>query len=594
MTAETDDPFAWRPLLVCWVMVLALIYLAQIMGGAFQHPFTDNDDVMRLVTATDLAHGQFWQDQVEHRDNAPFGSPMHWSRLVDAPIAALIVVLQPVLGAAAGSWAGLVWPPLLLLALLAVSAGLTRRLLGPGHRLAALLLPAISLVVLTEFRPFRVDHHNVQMILTTTLVWATLSGRTRPLAAIVAGLLAATSLAIGIETLPFLAGAGLAFALYWVLDPGAAGNFRRFALALALGTGAHFLLATAPAHYFVAACDELSATYVVATVLGAAAVLLATGIGSALGANRRLLLMGLLGVLAAALTLVLFPDCRAGPYGHLDPRAFDLLLAHVPEAQPLWARFAADPVTGLSFALTPSLGIAVLFWCSLTNRGAARLDWLVLLLFLVLATIVMLLQVRGVRLAVMPAIPAGAWLIGKAREAFARRRDVLRAGVLAASWLGFTGLAQVLLPAAVAALAEGAPAVAAARPSLDSCFTPSAYARLAGLPVGNVVAPMLLGAHILAHSADSVVAAGYHRNVAGAIDADDFLNAGETPARAIATRRSLRYVVACRGLPELTPRPSSTPDSFVALWTAGQHWTWLTPLSEPAEPLQIFRIEPVP
>ena len=170
----------------------------------------------------------------------------------------------------------------------------------------------------------------------------------------------------------------------------------------------------------------------------------------------------------------------------------------------------------------------------------------------------------------------------------------LRAGVLAASWLGFTGLAQVLLPAAVAALAEGAPAVAAARPSIDSCFTPSAYARLAGLPVGNVVAPMLLGAHILAHSADSVVAAGYHRNVAGAIDTDDFLNAGEAPARAIATRRSLGYVVACRGLPELTQRPSSTPDSFVALWTAGQHWTWLTPLSDPAESLQVFRIEPVP
>ncbi len=87
------------------------------------------------------------------------------------------------------------------------------------------------------------------------------------------------------------------------------------------------------------------------------------------------------------------------------------------EAQPLWSRFAADPVTGLSLVLAPAIGIAAVVWCCLTTRDATRLDWLVLLVFLLLASLVMVLQVRGVRLAVMPAVPAGAWLIGKARAA---------------------------------------------------------------------------------------------------------------------------------------------------------------------------------
>ncbi len=64
----------------------------------------------------------------------------------------------------------------------------------------------------------------------------------------------------------------------------------------------------------------------------------------------------------------------------------------------------------------------------------------------------------------------------------------------------------------------GAPASVGDRPSSSGCFTPPAYVRLAALPPGNVVAPMVLGAHILRHSADAVVAAGYHRNVAGALD----------------------------------------------------------------------------
>ena len=42
----------------------------------------------------DWMAGQSWFDVVQHRLNPPLGVDMHWSRLVDAPIAAIMSVAQ--------------------------------------------------------------------------------------------------------------------------------------------------------------------------------------------------------------------------------------------------------------------------------------------------------------------------------------------------------------------------------------------------------------------------------------------------------------------------------------------------------------------
>ena len=488
MVAQTKEPFNWRLIIACWAIAAALLFIPLIpqQGGTIR--FTDTDDIMRMVTVMDLVGGQVWQDTVEHRDNAPYGSPMHWSRLVDAPIAGLIVAVQPFTGTpAAQVLASRLWPPLMLLGLLILSVALCRQLLGPGHQLPAAVLPVLSIVVLGEFSPGRIDHHNVQMILTTGLMWATIAGRDRAIAAIAAGLLAATSLAIGIETLPFIIGAITAFALFWVRDTAAAANTRRFAIAFALGSALHLALATPPSLYFVGACDALSATYVAAATLAGGALLGATLIGGNLSAPRRLVLIGLLGITAGAITLTLYPQCIGGPYANLDPQLNQLLLRGVAEAQPLWVRAATDPTTALSFCFAPFLGMLIMVWRVATTRGERRLDWLVLLLFLVLASIVMVLQVRGARLAIMPAIPAGAWLIVAARQRFLNRAGLGRGAALLASWLLFAGVAQFALPTFAAQLTKSAPNASAA-PAPDTtvaaatdCFAGPAYGKLAAL-----------------------------------------------------------------------------------------------------------------
>src|SRR5476649_2246692 len=74
----------------------------------------DTDSAMRLVQVRDLLHGQSWFDTVQHRMNTPYGLPMHWSRLVDAPLALLMLVSE--------TFARIAWPLLLFLAVLLLLA----------------------------------------------------------------------------------------------------------------------------------------------------------------------------------------------------------------------------------------------------------------------------------------------------------------------------------------------------------------------------------------------------------------------------------------------------------------------------------------
>jgi hypothetical protein len=75
----------------------------------------DTDDALRLVQVRDLLGGQGWFDLHQYRIMAPEGILMHWSRLVDLPLAALIVALRPLVGTHAAELATMVIIPALTL-----------------------------------------------------------------------------------------------------------------------------------------------------------------------------------------------------------------------------------------------------------------------------------------------------------------------------------------------------------------------------------------------------------------------------------------------------------------------------------------------
>ena len=91
---------------------LAVLAIAAASGFRPLAGNADNDSTLRLVEVRDLIAGQGWFDLHQYRMGLDDGLLMHWSRLVDAPIAAIVLAVRALTGSqAAGETAALIiWP----------------------------------------------------------------------------------------------------------------------------------------------------------------------------------------------------------------------------------------------------------------------------------------------------------------------------------------------------------------------------------------------------------------------------------------------------------------------------------------------------
>jgi hypothetical protein len=138
----------------------------------------DTDSAMRLVQVRDLLHGQGWFDTVQYRMNTPDGLAMHWSRLVDAPLAMLMIVSEP--------FALTAWPLLLLAAALLLLARIARALGGQAAMIVVLGLALLSTETHAVFAPGNIDHHGLQLVLMLGALLGVIERRPRLAAALVA------------------------------------------------------------------------------------------------------------------------------------------------------------------------------------------------------------------------------------------------------------------------------------------------------------------------------------------------------------------------------------------------------------------------
>jgi hypothetical protein len=574
----------WRAILWTWGAIALLMVLYAFLQPAGIPLFGDN--AMRMVSVEDLLAGQPWQDMTQHRDNVPLGASMHWSRLVDAPIALLVILSRPLAGPAAMEIASLLWPLLLTLPMLALSVTVSRRLVPESDVVTALGLPLVSIVLIVEFMPGRVDHHNIQMVLTLLATAALLIGRTSPGWATAAGLATATSLAIGMETLPFAAVTIATYALLWLFSPGAmARALAAFGATLAIATLLHFLAATPPAMYRSPACDILSVAYVIPIVLGGAGLAAVSLVGTRL--DKFWLRLATLAV-AGAVTLLAFasvnPACLKGPYAMEELLAIPGYFEEILEAQSLITAFADNWANALLYVAPAFVGLAVTIWCVARARGSQRVDWLILLGFLAAATAILWLQLRGIRFAAIFALPGGIWLITKARTHFLSRSGRGAIGLLVGAWLVVSGAGHYAVMASIAWLMPGAAYANIIADELEAkqrCIARPSYVALAALPAGRVMAPFNLGSNLLLFTSHSIVSAGFHRNVVGTTDVVSFFSGNEAEARRIVSERALDYVAVCRGVAEYDGKIGPTP---------ADRYAWLEPLSPPDAPLQVYRV----
>jgi hypothetical protein len=590
--AEKKD-YAWL-LLLGFFLLVAAAFIARAMLNAGTTPLiADTDDAMRLVTVRDLLGGQGWFDNVQHRMNTPYGAELHWSRLVDLPIAALFLLLQPFAGTGTTTLVVFIWPLLLLLALLLLSVMVSGQLVSREGRLAALALPALSLVTMAEFVPGRIDHHSIQILLMLGLLLCAIRALQRPRYAIGAGVIAATAMAIGTESIPIVAAAIACFGLMWVLRPERADAMRWFGLSFAIAALSHLALSLPPDRWFAPACDAISIVYI-AAALGVGLVFTILSL-LPLGARHPLLRLVPL-TLGGGLTLLgialAFPDCMRGPYGGLDPWLMANWIDNVTEAEPVWRRFFASPGYTLGVTVPPLLALGVTGWRLWRGPATGRGGWLIYGLFLAFAIVVMLVQIRACRFATTLAVPAGAWLIVEARRRYLATRSPLSIAALLGSWLGFAGLAIGVGTMAALAMLPGKPASdTVVAESKAACLMPQAFADLSAMPPERVMTPIDLGSHMLAFTPHSVVAAPYHRNEEGVRDAFAFFSDPIAKARLILDIRGVTLVVICPGMPEVRGRPDAAPDSFAKLFAAGNLPDWLVDHSVPGAALKVYSVQ---
>ena len=156
----------WRWLvLLAWLLLSAWLIYARwnyITGFVL----TDTDDNMRISQVRALLGGQDWFDLRQYKLNWPAGANIHWSRLVDLPIAGLILLGRMFMSGAQAEQMAVAVAPLLPLLLLMVSLALTvRRLIGPSAWPLAIFCLFFAGSTLGMFQPTRIDHHNWQLAL---------------------------------------------------------------------------------------------------------------------------------------------------------------------------------------------------------------------------------------------------------------------------------------------------------------------------------------------------------------------------------------------------------------------------------------------
>lgn len=572
--------------------ICLFVYVTYAAAGfpTLSDPAGDNDSMLRLVEVRDLLGGQGWFDLHQYRMGPEGGFLMHWSRLIDAPLAALVLIASA-LGASAAVAEGValtVWPFALMVATLFALIRLARCVGNEFTMLPAAALGAGALYFVGIYRPGSIDHHNAQIALTVAVVALLVHAPRNPSLAGWAGLCAALMLAIAMEAAPYVAVAGGAAGLAFLF--GGERESRSTALfgaSLAVSSLIAFLLTVGPSGWSVAACDAMSNVQLaLAGVGGAGLAVVALSPLTNGSMARRFAGLVALGAVSLAVLRFGFPQCLADPYAAVDPRLKEIWLSNVAEAQSVVSLAAVDWTKLLVYYLTPVMGLVFLAGL-LLRRGATR-GLLIYCGFLLAAFLVSCWQVRGSSFAIPLATTALAIGVGVLRERVAANGSPLRQLAMVAAWLASFNL---VWSAAANAMSARVAEVAQMEGSAVQCSAVENFASLATLAPSTVLAVSDLGSPILLNTPHRVLAGPYHRNIDGNLAMIDAMLGPSETARAILRKNGVGYVAFCRGNVESTNFAAMAPDGLMAGLAAGKIPAWLEKDSSTAgQPIEIFRV----
>lgn len=566
-----------------WLAIASLVGLINACA-VFSARFPDPDDIMRLLQVRDLLDGQAWLDAHQYRvDAANGGVLMHWSRLVDVPLAIVIGALTPLIGSAAAETSALILIPLITMGIaMLLAARIVWKTLGDDPIVMTCIAMALSVPLLFQLAPMRIDHHGWQIVGGLVAVNGLLARRAW-LGGLIAGLAMAAWLSISLEGLPLAAAICALMAWRWWQDA-ARRDWLAWVMAGLAGGSLLAYFGTKDASSLVTFCDAIGPAHIAMFAWGA----IVLGVLAWINPSARLALLagfGAAGGGAIAILLSWAPECAGSNFAQLDPLLIEFWYEGVSEGLPIWHQ-SLD--VALQIAVFPLLGIYASYTLSRSTSGKQRQWWSEYTLLLTAAFLIAMLVARaGALAAALAAVPLGwqirRWLISiQAMKGVLIRAAAMIALILAlAPSLPFK-IYSALVPDYAQGESADMPAVVAGNRA-SACDITSSAKLLADLPKGEVYAPLDISPRLLLETPHSVIATGHHRGEKSMVFVIETALGSSEAARAALQKRGTAYVALCPDLNEAMLYAVAEPEGFAAELIAGDAPDWLEPIASDIE-----------
>ncbi|MBX9795853.1 MAG: AcrB/AcrD/AcrF family protein [Sphingomonas sp.] len=550
---------------------------------------SDTDDNMRLSQVRALLGGQDWFDLRQYKLNPPRGFDMHWTRIVDLPIAALILLLKPFVGL---PWAERLACGIAPLLPMAVAMGglayAVRRLVSPLAWPLSTLFLLLCGATMLMFAPMRIDHHGWQLASLALTVAGLADGERRRGGALV-GLASAFSLSIGLEMLPYAAGAGAIIALRWVWDRAEAPRMIVYGACLSGGSALGYALFASYANA-VPRCDALTPVWL-SVMIESGALLVALGWINPARREGRLALAAAAGAALAAAFVLSAPQCLGRPE-QVSPELARNWLNNVREAKPIYTHPFRTAFPVIVLPVIGLIGAAIATWRA---RGADRAVWGAVLLFTAFSVAMLLWQMRAGPAAQLLAVPGAValawWILPqtlRSRYMLVRVLGTPAAFVLVSG--AFAGLVVQYLPV-------DKPATTARNRMVNragaSCSTITSLGALDRLPPQTIFTFVDLGPRLITLTHHRAIAGPYHRNGDAILDVQHGFGRGPDAFRQIARAHGAQLLLICPNMAESTIYEVRNPGGFYDRLNKGERFDFLEPVALPdGSPLRLWRIKP--
>lgn len=373
----------------------------------------DNDNYMRYLQFTHwIEHGNWFLEPMQ-RFNPDDGQIMHWSRVVDIPLALVTKIAAMYTDMRSAETFAILFVPLTYLFGIACFIGYFSHKFFNAEVAAIAIIFTYGNLLVVKFMDGSIDHHSLQLLLFSAILATSALIQASNRAAILQGLFIALSLWVGLENI-FVIALLIAFISLYAIIHRVSLIFKYHAIAcLSAGIfGALFLLLNRPIDEFlIPYYDAISIPFIAGFIASAIFCTLATII---IKTNTIYTWIGIIISAAICFTpiLYLYPELKYGALHNYPPLLVKHWLSHVSEAISLLAYIVNLNDTHKIFYILITLPALI---SPLFIKMNAK-QWLYFFLAVTTLAFPVFWQYRSIFLAYIVIIPLQAFTCYKLRE----------------------------------------------------------------------------------------------------------------------------------------------------------------------------------